>query len=81
LSYAAFLALQLGAPFPIVGIGGIRTMKDALEFFIAGACAVQIGTANYFDPDLLNRLPGELDAWLAAEGLDSLKPLIGALKV
>jgi dihydroorotate dehydrogenase (NAD+) catalytic subunit len=66
---------------PIVGIGGIRTLNDALEFFIAGACAVQIGTTNYFDPDLLNRLPGELSAWLAAERLDSLAPLIGSLKL
>ncbi|MBI3829427.1 MAG: dihydroorotate dehydrogenase [Planctomycetes bacterium] len=65
---------------PIVGIGGIRTLGDALEFFIAGACAVQIGTTNYLDPDLLNRLPGELDRWLAAEKLEALAPLVGSLK-
>ena len=65
---------------PIVGIGGIRTLQDALEFFIVGACAVQIGTTNYIDPDFLNRLPGELDSWLQAEGLPSLQPLIGSLK-
>lgn len=66
---------------PIVGIGGIRTLHDALEFFIAGACAVQIGTTNYLDPDLLNRLPGELEAWLAAENLDALGTVVGSLKV
>jgi len=65
---------------PIVGIGGIRTLNDALEFFIAGACAVQVGTTNYLDPDFLNRLPGELDAWLAAEKLESLKTVVGSLK-
>jgi dihydroorotate dehydrogenase (NAD+) catalytic subunit len=65
---------------PIVGIGGIRTLQDALAFFVVGACAVQIGTTNYIDPDFLNRLPGELDAWLKAEGLDSLSPLVGSLK-
>jgi dihydroorotate dehydrogenase (NAD+) catalytic subunit len=65
---------------PIVGIGGIRTLEDALEFFIAGACAVQIGTTNYLDPDLLNRLPGDLDRWLASEKLESLTPLVGSLK-
>jgi dihydroorotate dehydrogenase (NAD+) catalytic subunit len=65
---------------PVVGIGGIRTLADALEFFVAGACAVQVGTTNYVDPDFLNRAPGELAAWLAAEKLDSLKPLIGSLK-
>lgn len=65
---------------PIVGIGGIRTLEDALEFFIVGARAVQIGTTNYVDPDLLNRLPGELEAWLKAEGLDSLERVIGSLQ-
>ena len=55
---------------PVCGIGGIRTLNDALEFLMAGACCVQIGTTNYVDPDFLNRLPGELDAWLAREGLE-----------
>lgn len=73
-------AVQACPGIPVVGIGGIRTLQDALEFFIVGACAVQIGTTNYVDPDILNRLPGELDAWLKAEGLDSLQPLIGSLK-
>lgn len=65
---------------PIVGIGGIRTLSDALEFFIVGACAVQVGTTNYLDPDFLNRLPGELGAWLAQEQLASLGELVGSLK-
>jgi len=66
---------------PVVGIGGIRSLQDALEFFIVGAKAVQIGTTNYSDPDLLNRLPGELEAWLRAEKLESLDPVIGSLKI
>jgi dihydroorotate dehydrogenase (NAD+) catalytic subunit len=65
---------------PVVGIGGIRTLSDALEFFIAGACAVQIGTTNYIDPDFLNRLPPELDAWLAQEKLASIGALVGTVK-
>ena len=65
---------------PIAGIGGIRTLNDALEFFIVGACAIQVGTTNYLDPDFLNRLPGELDAWLAAEKLPRLADLIGSFK-
>ena len=75
-----YQAAQACPKTPIVGIGGIRTMKDALEFFIAGACAVQIGTTNYFDPDFLNRLPGELDEWLAQEKLGSIKELVGTLR-
>jgi dihydroorotate dehydrogenase (NAD+) catalytic subunit len=62
---------------PIVGIGGIRNLTDALEFFIVGASTVQIGTTNYFDPDLLNRLPGELNKWLEQEKLSSVKDLVG----
>jgi dihydroorotate dehydrogenase (NAD+) catalytic subunit len=73
-------AAQACPGVPIVGIGGIRTLEDALEFFVVGACAVQVGTTNYVDPDFLNRVPAELDAWLAAEKLDSLKPLVGSLK-
>lgn len=66
---------------PIVGIGGIRTLNDALEFFIVGACAVQIGTTNYIDPDFLNRFPGELDTWLADEKLASIAALTGTLRI
>lgn len=62
---------------PIVGIGGIRNLADALEFFIVGACAVQVGTTNYFDPDLLNRLPGELANWMEQEKVSSLKDVVG----
>jgi dihydroorotate dehydrogenase (NAD+) catalytic subunit len=65
---------------PIVGIGGIRTLSDALEFFIVGADAVQVGTTNYLDPDFLNRFPGELDAWLAQEKLSSISELVGTLR-
>jgi dihydroorotate dehydrogenase (NAD+) catalytic subunit len=65
---------------PIVGIGGIRTVADALEFFIAGACAVQAGTVNYIDPDFSNRFNAELNAWLEAEKLTSLKQLVGTVQ-
>jgi len=65
---------------PIVGIGGIRSLSDALEFFIVGAAAVQIGTTNYLDPDFLNRFPGELDTWLAQERLESIRDLVGSFK-
>lgn len=65
---------------PIVGIGGIRTVNDALEYFIAGACAVQVGTTNYIDPDFSNRFNGELDAWLAQEKLRLIGELVGTLR-
>jgi dihydroorotate dehydrogenase (NAD+) catalytic subunit len=66
---------------PIVGIGGVRTVNDALEYFIAGACAVQVGTTNYLDPDFSNRFNSELDAWLENEKLASIGELVGTLQL
>ena len=62
---------------PIIGMGGISALRDALEFFMAGASAVQIGTANYAEPAISLRLAEELDAWCRER---ELKPadLVGA---
>ena len=51
---------------PVIGIGGIMSLGDALEFFLAGATAVQIGTGIFVDPGLPIRLIDELEAWLDA---------------
>jgi len=64
---------------PVIAAGGIADARGIVAALTLGASAVQIGTTNYIDPDFLNRLPGELDAWLRAEGLDSLQPVIGSL--
>lgn len=53
---------------PVVGIGGIATIDDVMEFLAAGASAVQIGTANYYDPTVSQRLVGQLPAALAELG-------------
>ncbi|MEP5764699.1 MAG: dihydroorotate dehydrogenase [Halieaceae bacterium] len=50
---------------PIIGMGGIGSLRDALEFFMAGSAAVQVGTANYAEPGISLRLAEELDAWLS----------------
>ena len=62
---------------PIIGMGGIGSLRDALEFFMAGAAAVQVGTANYAEPGISLRLANELDAWLAEREL-SLSDIVGA---
>src|SRR5208282_4281484 len=49
---------------PIVGQGGIETLSDALEFFLAGASAISIGTANFTDPRIPIRIAAELEAYL-----------------
>ncbi|MEO0997510.1 MAG: HisA/HisF-related TIM barrel protein, partial [Pseudomonadota bacterium] len=66
---------------PIIGQGGIRTVEDALEFLIAGASAVGIGTALFYDPLLCARLNDGLRAYLGRHGMTSLDDLIGSLEL
>lgn len=66
---------------PIIAVGGIGTLDDVLEFLVAGASAVQIGTANFYNPTLAGRLVDDLDAALAAEGLSRVQELIGSLRL
>ncbi len=65
---------------PIIGVGGIQSIDDVMEFLVAGATAVQVGTANFYDPGLSERLVSELDAIVAAEGVESIKELVGTLR-
>src|SRR5438128_1431292 len=58
---------------PIIGIGGIATIDDVMEFLLAGASAVQIGTANFFDPTVSTRLAEQLPAALAQLGASSVR--------
>src|SRR5579871_1180105 len=66
---------------PIVGQGGIETLSDALEFFLAGAAAISIGTANFTDPRIPERITAELQEYLAARNLGSLDALVGKANV
>jgi dihydroorotate dehydrogenase (NAD+) catalytic subunit len=62
---------------PIVGQGGIETLSDALEFFLAGASAISIGTANFTDPRIPERIVAGLAEYLCARGLRSLRDIVG----
>ncbi|MCE9624668.1 MAG: dihydroorotate dehydrogenase [Deltaproteobacteria bacterium] len=64
---------------PIVGIGGIVNANDALEFFIAGAAAVQVGTATFMAPDACSRILDDLEAYLGEQGISSVRELVGTL--
>jgi dihydroorotate dehydrogenase (NAD+) catalytic subunit len=64
---------------PIVGIGGIATLSDVMEFLVAGASAVQIGTANFYDPTVSMRLLDELPAAIASIGAKSVREIVGTL--
>jgi dihydroorotate dehydrogenase (NAD+) catalytic subunit len=63
---------------PVIGVGGIATVGDVMEFLVAGASAVQLGTVNFYDPTAAQRIVGELPAALAELGAKSVKEIIGA---
>lgn len=66
---------------PIIGVGGIASIDDVMEFLIAGASAVQIGTANFYDPGLAGRLAEELDQILSEEEVENVADVVGTLNV
>jgi dihydroorotate dehydrogenase (NAD+) catalytic subunit len=66
---------------PILGLGGIVTAEDAVEFLLAGATAIQVGTASYADPRATERLAKALEQWCARNGVDRASSLTGALEV
>jgi dihydroorotate dehydrogenase (NAD+) catalytic subunit len=66
---------------PIVGQGGIETLTDALEFFLAGASAISIGTANFTDPRVPERIVDGLGSYLAARNLSNLSDIVGKANV
>jgi dihydroorotate dehydrogenase (NAD+) catalytic subunit len=66
---------------PVIGIGGIMNWQDAVEFFLVGASAVQIGTANFIDPRTGVLVAEGLREYLAAQQLESISDLIGQIKI
>ncbi len=66
---------------PVVGIGGICTTRDALEFFIAGASAVQIGTAQFVNPSVTSEVVTGLENFLKDNYFSSIKQIVGTLKI
>jgi dihydroorotate dehydrogenase (NAD+) catalytic subunit len=65
---------------PVIGMGGIATGVDAAEFLIAGASAVQVGTASFWDPEAPLRVARELDAFLEQEKISRVAGLVGTLQ-
>lgn len=66
---------------PIVGIGGIATIDDVMEFLVTGATAVQIGTANFYDPTCSTRVLNALPAAIASLGAKSVREIVGTIKL
>ncbi len=66
---------------PVIGLGGIMDWKDAVEFLLAGASAIQVGTANFIDPAVTVKIADGIDDYLDRHGYKSVKDIIGALEV
>jgi len=64
---------------PIIGMGGIATATDALEFMIAGATAIQVGTANFVDPFIWSKLRDGIEQYMERQGLSRLADIIGSI--
>jgi dihydroorotate dehydrogenase (NAD+) catalytic subunit len=65
---------------PIIGIGGIASASDALEFFIAGAAAVQVGTMNFSHPNIYAEIESGLIEYLTRHHLGSIRDLVGTIR-
>lgn len=66
---------------PLIGIGGIATVEDALEFMIAGASAVQVGTANFYDPTASMKIVDGLTEFATREDIDNISEIVGTVEV
>jgi len=66
---------------PVIGIGGISRPMDALEFLIVGAKAVQVGTANFVDPSVIQTIIDGIEEFCIDEGIEDIHELIGSLKL
>jgi dihydroorotate dehydrogenase (NAD+) catalytic subunit len=65
---------------PVIGVGGIASVEDALEFLIAGARAVQIGTANFYHPNISQSVALGLQEYCRSHRIDNISEIIGSLQ-
>jgi dihydroorotate dehydrogenase (NAD+) catalytic subunit len=66
---------------PVIGVGGISSASDALEFLIAGATAIQVGTANFYNPAASQQIALGLENYCRTREIDDIRQLIGSLQV
>ena len=64
---------------PVIGLGGISSAKDAIEFLMAGATAIEIGTANFLDPAISIKVRDGIDQWLDSHNIQDVHEIIGVL--
>lgn len=81
IALAKVFEIAQSVEIPVFGIGGIAGVEDALEFLLAGACAVQVGTANFVDPRTGITIAGGLQRYAQERGMKDLGEMVGALNV
>jgi dihydroorotate dehydrogenase (NAD+) catalytic subunit len=64
---------------PVIGLGGIMSAEDAIEFLMCGATAIEIGTANFIDPSVTLKVRDGINDWLDRHGCQSVQDIIGAI--
>ena len=65
---------------PVIGLGGIMNVRDAIEFLMVGASAIEIGTANFVDPTVSEKVAVGIDQWLNEHGCKSVSEIVGVIK-
>ena len=73
------LQVRKAVQLPIIGLGGIMTATDAIEFLMCGATAIQIGTANFVDPATTIKVRDGINEWLDAHGCQSVEEIVGVI--
>lgn len=81
IALAKVLEIKRSVDIPIVGIGGIMNWKDAVEFMIVGASAIQIGTANFINPNVSNEVVDGLHEFCKSQNIKSITELIGSYQI
>lgn len=81
IALAKVFELSQNLSIPVIAIGGIATVQDALEFMIVGATAFQVGTANFYQPDATNQIKKELERYCADNHIARLADLIGSIQL
>ena len=73
------LQVRKAVSLPIIGLGGIMTARDAIEFIMCGATAVEIGTANFIDPTVTVKVRDGINDWLDRHGVASVSEIVGVI--
>lgn len=81
LIHQAYVGVARETDTPIVGVGGVRAWPDAAQFILAGASAIEMGTAQFIHPRLAEKVGKGLAGWVRSQGVSSLSDLVGAVRV